>query len=141
MNKYIIIILLIAISGCKSGYHLKRMAYHERMAIAKGAVITPDTVYREIKVIVPETKIDTVERFITLSDTITVIKNRIVTKIKINTRDSTVYVSTICPGDTIYKTVPVTITKNIEGSCGLPWWVYAVFGLSALIITVLIFRR
>lgn len=141
MNKTLIIIILSILSGCGPSYHLKRMKYHERMAYAKGAEIKLDTVYKYIPIITPERQIDTVHHYVNLTDTITVTKDRVVTKIKVNTEEKTVYVNTNCPSDTIYKEVPITITKNIEAKNGLPWWVYFALGLSGLIILVLAFRR
>jgi hypothetical protein len=115
------VFLAIVLSGCGSNYHLRRAEHHLKKAEVKGAVITSDTVFRDI--IIPEVKFDTVVQVESFSDTITIEKDRIVTKVKVNTITKEIYVATKCPPDTVR--VETVITKEIYPAKGwkdyLPW--------------------
>jgi hypothetical protein len=56
MKSFLPYILVVALflSGCGPSYHLNRSKYHERMAIAKGANVSRDTIFIEKVVTVPE---------------------------------------------------------------------------------------
>jgi hypothetical protein len=119
----LILILVWCVMSCSANYNLKRMKYHERMAIAKGAVIIHDTVFVEKVVTVPEVKTDTVFESIE-GDTVFISKDRL--KIKyINLPGDSVFIQGKCESDTVIIKVPVTITKEITAPKGfkdyLPW--------------------
>lgn len=42
----IVMLLLLLLMSCSSNWHLKQARKHEALAVAKGAVITPDTVWQ-----------------------------------------------------------------------------------------------
>lgn len=52
MKKYFLLLVWLALiaSMCSCGvsYHLRRASFHTKMAIAKGATVTTDTVYKEV---------------------------------------------------------------------------------------------
>lgn len=122
--RYLAIILFI--SSCGPAYHLKQAERHLRKAEIKGAQVRVDTVYKTIEVIRPETHFDTVFTVLNFRDTITLEKDRIITRIKFDTMTRQIYVNTICPPDTISIEVPVSVTKEIK--TGWPWWWLLVAG-------------
>jgi hypothetical protein len=139
--KYLYLILAMLLTSCGPAYYLKRAERNIKKAEMLGAKITPDTVYVTRNIIVPEYQTDTVFERVEFTDTFRLETTKVLTKVKVNYQDRTVYVKSICKADTIIKRVPVTVTKTIEAKAGIPWWVWAVFGFSAVIITVLLFRR
>jgi len=139
--RHIIILLLIILTSCGPAYYLKRAERNLKKAEMLGAKITPDTVYATRSIIVPEYKVDTVFKQVEFTDTLRLETTKVLTKVKVNYQDRMVYVNSICKADTVIKRIPITVTKTIEAKAGIPWWVWAVFGFSAVIITVLLFRR
>lgn len=125
MKNSILFSLILLLSSCSAGFHLKQAKMHLKKAEQKGAVITPDTVFVTKEVIVPEVKFDTVLRDVNFYDTITVTKDKIVTKFKINVQTKEVFVQTICPPDTLRIKVPVTVTNDIvAGKAGMELWLW-----------------
>jgi hypothetical protein len=135
------IILTVLLSSCSANYYLKRSQQLERKAVMLGAIIKHDTVYKERVIIMTEKSIDTVVRHVNFRDTVTVTKNRIVTKVKIDTIHHTVFVDTKCPADTIKIKVPITIVKHIETSGDVPWWIWAIVSALVFLIIILIVRK
>lgn len=128
--------ILIVLSSCGAGWHLKRARFHELKAESLGANVNQDTVFITKEVIVPQIEIDTVLSEVNFRDTIVVTKDNVVTKIKINDILRTVYVNTICPPDTLKIEVPFTVTKEI--SAGYTTWqlIGYVAGFSLFFIVV-----
>jgi hypothetical protein len=91
-----------------------------------------DTVYVDKTVIVSETKFDTVFSILRATDTLTIIKDRMITKLKIDTLSKKVFVSVKCPADSIVVRVPVTVTKKIDAD--FPWgWIVLAFCAGAIL--------
>lgn len=141
MKNIYILLLSISLLSCGPAYYLKRAERNLKKAEMLGAKVSPDTIYVTKEIIVPEHTIDTVFEQVEFRDTIRLENTKVLTKVKVNYQDRTVYVKSICKTDTIVKRVPITITKTIEAKGGLPWWVWAIFGFSAVVITALLFRR
>ena len=125
-------ILIGLMTGCGVNYNLRRRDYHERKAIALGAIVKADTLWKTMEVLVPELKTDTVLKSVSFKDTITVSKDRIVTRIKYDTINRTLFISTDCPPDTIRIKVPVTVNKVIKSPRG--FWYYFQYIAIALIV-------
>lgn len=123
--KYLLLSLLFI--HCSPAWHLKQAERHFKKAEIKGANVRVDTVYNTVTVIVPETHLDTVFSVQNFRDTITLEKDKIITKIKFDTLTRRLYVNTICPPDTVKVKVPFTVTKEINA--GWPWWWLLLAGL------------
>lgn len=128
MRLYLLLIPFL-LCNCSANYYLKRSQKLERKAIEMGAKVTIDTIYVDRQVIVPERSFDTVVQNVNFHDTIFVTKDNVVTKIKINEREKTVYVNTVCPPDTVLLRVPVEVIKKIETDVNKSWiwWLVAAF--------------
>jgi hypothetical protein len=115
-----LLFILLYCSSCSSNWHLKRSKYHERMAVAKGAISSPDTIFILRKVYIPSVKVDSI--FVSPeSDTVFISKERL--KIKyVNLPGDSVFIEGECTADTVKITVPVTITKEITAPKG--FWYY-----------------
>jgi hypothetical protein len=134
MRNSIFLSILFLLSSCSANYYLKRSQKLERRAIEMGANVTHDTVYVDRQVIVPERHFDTLVQNVNFTDTIFVTKDNVVTKIKINEREKTVYVNTVCPPDTVRLRIPVEVIKNIEtGNNSLLWILVAIVAGVAII--------
>lgn len=118
MGRFIIVLILC--TACGANWHLKRGEFHRMKAIQLGAVVNSDTVYVNKEVIVPQFVGDTVLVYGTLSDTVTVVQDRVTTKIKYNTVDRNVYVKTLVKADTVYLRVPVSASNNVKA--GYSFW-------------------
>lgn len=116
--RYIIILLLvllaIAMGSCSPNSKLRRAKRLIEKAEAAGAVWETDTVFSEIKVIVPETKFDTIVNIQSWTDTITVTKDRVTTRVVVTPSEKVVYIESKCDSVVIEKEVPVTVTKTIH---------------------------
>lgn len=125
--KHLLLLLVVIMSGCgvlmpsqekkdarKAERHLRKAKKHERLAFAYGAVIYPDTVYKSVEVSIPSIEVDTVVNVVNWHDTITVVKDRVTTRVVVTPNDRTVYIASKCDSVIITKEVPVTVTKRIE---------------------------
>jgi hypothetical protein len=139
MRNSLVIAILFLLSSCSANYYLKRSQKLERKAIEMGAKVTVDTIYVDRQVIVPERSFDTVVQNVNFHDTIFVSRDNVVTKIKINEREKTVYVNTVCPPDTVRLRIPVEVIKKIETNGGVSWWLP--LALVMAVLAYLIFRR
>lgn len=112
------LILLFVLSSCGPNAKIARKAAKiqrlERQIQALGGKIIPDTVYVTQSIIVPETRIDSIVTVKSWTDTITVTKDRVTTKILVRPVEKTVYVSSVCDSVVIVKRVPVTVTRTIN---------------------------
>lgn len=130
-------VLALSFCSCSARWHLKRSEYHERMAIAKGAVIASDTVYIETPV--PVVKLDTFVQEITtenlLYDTIRVETTRWKVKIKYDTGSNKLHVDAEAQPEPVKA--PATINKQIIAPpCPpkTPWWNPVLWLLSGLFV-------
>ena len=126
--KHYLIALSILFSSCSANYHLNQAKRHLKIAEQKGAKITADTVFKEIKV--PEIRIDTFASEVTveklLRDTITVKQDNEVIKIKYVPKEKRVYVK-------YERTKPISIRVPIavkqEIKAGLSTWEAIILGI------------
>jgi hypothetical protein len=122
----ILFIVLIGLQSCGVNYHLKRAKHHQEKAIEKGAVVTSDTIFQTTTVTIPERVTDTLIQNVSFRDTITITKDRIVTKVKINLRDSAVYVAVKCPEEKKEVKTAAIVNTTIEAKPGfwkrLKWY-------------------
>jgi len=128
----VLIILLFGMGGCGVNHHLRKAQKHLKKAEIKGAIINRDTVFKTITVHTPKIEIDTVFSVDHFRDTITVEKDRVITRLKIDTITKEIYVNTECPPDTITVRVPVAVKTEIKTPRG--FWYYAKFFALALLI-------
>ncbi len=129
------LIIAVLICACSPSWHLKQAERHLRKAEIKGAQVRVDTVYKTVTVVVPEMHFDTVLTVQNFRDTITLERDKILTKIKYDTITRRLYVQTICPPDTVKVTVPVSVTKEIK--TGFKWWWLIVAAIVGSLITVI----
>lgn len=141
-------VLLYCCLGCGSNYHLKKRDYHERMAIAKGAIISSDTVYEvrqfkfpavnvkfEPKIVRPE---DRYEPIIVVRDSIQV---KLQWKKGKNNID-TVFVEAKIPERKLTAEVPISVNKKIGPSSKRHWpWILLLGIIIGATGTILIVRK
>lgn len=134
--KYTLILLLLL--ACGPAGKLRRAEKLIAKAELLGAKVTTDTIYIEKKVIVPEYRWDTVGIYQTLTDTIIVNNEKIVTRIKIDTVTKTWYVDNIIKGDTVFVTMPAQVNNDITVPKQMnPWpWIIAALVLVAIILLI-----
>lgn len=129
----IAVIIAMILSGCGVNYHLRKAKGHLKKAEQKGAVVDRDTVFKTITVHTPKIEFDTVLRQVNFRDTITVEKDKVITRLKIDTITKEIYVYTECPPDTITVRVPVEVKTNIKTPHG--FWYYTIrLALPCLIV-------
>lgn len=128
----VLLIIMIGMQSCGVNYHLRKSDRHMKKAILKGAIVKADTVYKTITVYTPKIEFDTVLRQVNFRDTITVEKDKVITRLKIDTITKEIYVSTECPPDTIRVEVPVSVENHIKTPRG--FWYYFQFIAIALIV-------
>lgn len=119
MIKYCSLILLVLI-GCTPASKLRRAERLINSAIESGAKVSRDTVYIDRTVYIPKHVLDSNVYFKNIYDTITVEKDKVITKIKYSKDKHTVYVHTECPDSTITIKVPVEVVREIKA--GITWW-------------------
>lgn len=138
--KTTVIILSLLLISCGPNYYLRRAERNLKKAEMLGAQIGSDTIYKYVNVYVPDVKKDTV--FTSKpGDTIYISKDRLRIKY-VNLPGDSVFIKGECKDSIITVKHPIVINRTIKSVRNkLPWWVYAVFGVCALVITVLCFRR
>ena len=133
------ILLLLLFTGCasnKANRKLKRAEKLTEQAIALGAVITPDTLYKEIPVFIPQVRTDTI--FVTTEgDTVYIQKERLRIKF-VDLPGDSVFIEGKCDSLTVIKEVPITVTKEIK--TGLSVLVVVQWSILALIIGAVLAR-
>lgn len=127
---YLIAIILLA--SCSPQAKLRKAKKLIAQAEASGLEWKSDTVFQEVKVIVPETHFDTVLRQVNFRDTIVVTKDKVVTRIKVNTVEKQVFVETKCPEKVVIKKVPHVVNREIK--VGDTFWTNFKQGLFWLIV-------
>jgi hypothetical protein len=128
MVKYLILILLL--SSCSAGYHLKRAKRHLLIAESKGANIKQDTVFKDIKLSVPGIKVQFEPKIITMKDTVyweTIIpgaekpaKLKII-YLKDTTGNITAQPSLELPDKKVEAKLPITVNQKITAKKGIGW--------------------
>lgn len=130
------IILCILLSSCGASYNLRRAERHIAKAVAKGAEIKDDTVYKEITVIVPSSRAEQVITAPNWADTVVVTKDSITVKILripgTTTTPETVYIQAECPEKTVTKKVPIAIKRQIKA--GYTLWDMIILALVCLAV-------
>jgi hypothetical protein len=114
------LLIMVLVSGCSPQSKLRRAKRLIAEAENSGLEWKSDTVFREIKIVVPETKFDTVLKAVNFRDTLIITKHDVVTRIKINTVTRDVFVDTKCPEKIVIKKVPYTVSREIR--VGDSWW-------------------
>lgn len=134
---YLIIAVLI-LSSCapKATRQLRRAEKLIRKAELNGATWGSDTVYLTREVITPLVSTDTVVAL--TYDTITVFKDRVLTKVKISQKE--VFIKSECLPDTIRIEVPIEVNRKIEAPPCYQWikwwWILIAFGAGVLAISI-----
>lgn len=126
--KYLILILFL--SSCNAGYHLKRAKKHLLIAESKGANIKQDTVFKDIKLSVPGIKVQFEPKIITMKDTVyweTIVpgaekpaKLKIIYR-KDTTGNITAQPSLEIPDKKVEVKAPVVINQKITAKAGIGW--------------------
>ena len=116
--------LLLLIGGivvsCSPSAKLRKAERLIKQAEASGISWHVDTVYQMTPIAIESVRVDSV--IVALpGDTVTIEKDRL--KIKyVRLPGDSVFIEGECKGDTIYKAVPVTVTKSITAKGWLRWW-------------------
>jgi hypothetical protein len=140
MKNLTILLLLILFSSCSANWHLKRAKRHELIALSKGAEIRPDTVYKEVPVILKETRVDSIIHTLP-GDTVVLQKDRLKI-VYVRLPGDSVYIEGACEADTVKIRVPVTVTKVIyPPDKGLKWWAFLLIGAGAMLVLYFIIRK
>ena len=133
MNKSTLLILILAgalLASCGPVAKLRRAERLIAEAEAKGAKWHSDTVYKEIPLIIPQVRTDTVLR-VSQGDTVFVAKDRL--KIKfVRLPGDSVFIEGKCESDTVKIEVPVSVTKTI--SAGYSLWQLILAGLFGVVL-------
>lgn len=114
MKHLTLILFVLLMIGCTAENKLRRAKRLIESAEKQGVLWEADTVFSERIVIVPETKVDSVIKVVTWTDTIRVESGRVKTKVLIRPVEKRVYIESKCDPDTIRIEVPVTVNKSIE---------------------------
>jgi hypothetical protein len=97
---------------------------HTLKAIAKGADVKTDTIFKEIVLKVPGVKVEFIPKPLVVNDTLYFEKDRVITKVLVKNmpgKTNTVYVTTDCPDTRIESKVPVTVNQKITAKKGIGW--------------------
>lgn len=109
-----IIVGLLLLASCSPSAKLRRANELIEQAEAAGLKWKSDTVFQEVRVVVPQTKFDTVVKRVDFRDTIVVTKDKVVTRVKVNTVEKEIFVETKCPEKVVVKKVPYTVEREIR---------------------------
>lgn len=130
---YLLILLgFFILLSCGPTAKLKRAQKLIAKAEAQGLKWSVDTVFKTVEVITPKIEFDTVLRLVNFTDTITVTKDNVITRLKINTVTKEVFVSTECPSDTVFVKVPVRVNRKLQAGKG--FWYYFWRGLGLVVL-------
>lgn len=133
--RYIVILFILA--SCGAANKLKRAERLIAKAESMGATWRIDTVYKEVPFYVDSVRVDSI--FVAkVGDTVVIEKERLKLKYVRLAGDS-VYIEAKCEADTVYQTVPVTVTKTIEAKVN--WWKYFLMGVGAALLVVIVIGR
>jgi len=111
MRYLFILLILCSCASNKANRKLKRAERLTNEAIALGAKIQADTVYKNIPVFIPQVRVDSIFNS-RVGDTVYMEKERL--KIKyIKLPGDSVFIEGKCDSLTIIKEVPISITKTV----------------------------
>lgn len=111
MRYLFILLILCSCASNKANRKLKRAERLTNEAIALGAEVSPDTVYKEIPVFIPQVRVDSIFTS-RVGDTVYLEKERL--KIKyVRLPGDSVFIEGKCDSLTVIKEVPITVTKEI----------------------------
>lgn len=132
------LIFAIILIGCSPSFkaqkHLRKAQKHILKAESFGATWGADTVYKEISIIRPEIRHDTVVSLVG-GDTVTIEKERLKIKILRLPGDS-VFIEGACLADTVVKEVPITVTRTIHAPKNNSWRT-AAFSFAGMLILLI----
>ena len=135
---FLLIIILIGMSGCGAPHYLRKSQRALKKAIQKGAVINPDTVFQTVTVTVPGVRTDSV--FVPgEGDTVVIEKDRLQIRY-INLPGDTVEISGKCAPDTVIKKIPYTVTQNVTVPVKDNKWKWIAIGLGMLLLVIFLVR-
>lgn len=130
--KYLLIILILC--SCGANNKLRRAERLIKEAEASGLKWSIDTVYKEIPVVINSVRVDSI--FVAqVGDTVVIEKDRLKLKYVRLPGDS-IFIEAECKADTVYKRVPVTVTKEIHAKTN--WWLYFFVGFGACLLLVVV---
>lgn len=130
--KYLLLILSVLISSCGPNHYLRKANKAWGKAIAKGAIVKSDTLWKVMEVPVPIITKDTVFKVKSFHDTITINQDNIITRFKYDTVSQIMYLESQCISDTIRIKTPVIVNKEIKTPRG--FWYYFKFIAIALVV-------
>jgi len=110
---------MTVLGSCSANWHLKQ-------AKKKGIALKSDTVYKTIDVVTERYKVDTLLRFVNVTDTIRFENERVKWKTKYDTINKNVYIDVECKPDTIKIEVPISVTNEAKPQSRVPWWIYII---------------
>lgn len=105
---------LVIASSCSPESKLRRAQRLIQQAENSGLVWKSDTVFQEVTLTVPVVQIDTFVKVQDWRDTITVVKDRVTTKVLVRPVTKEVYISSKCDSVVITKRVPYEVTREIQ---------------------------
>jgi hypothetical protein len=120
MKPLFYLLLVVLIASCSPQQKLRKAKRLIAEAESAGLTWESDTVYSEIKVVVPETKFDTLVKIVNWTDTLVITKDRVTTKVIVNPSEKVIYISSKCDSVVIEKKAPYTVTREIK--VGDSWW-------------------
>lgn len=125
--------LAVLCCSCGAANKLKRAEKLIKEAEAKGAVWHVDTVYQKVPIFIDSVRVDSI--FIAKAgDTVLIEKERLRVKI-IRLPGDSIRVEAKCEADTVYKEVPITVTKTLTAKGGLDWkWLVVAFLAGAVVL-------
>lgn len=128
------LIFLLILCSCSANGKLRRAERLIKQAEAMGSSWHVDTVYTEIPVYIDSVRVDSI--FVAqVGDTVVIEKERLKLRYVRLPGDS-VYIEAECKADTVYKRVPVTVTKTIQAKTN--WWLYFFMGFGACLLVVVV---
>lgn len=109
-----IIVGLLLLASCSPQAKLRRAKELIDQAGAAGLKWKSDTVFQEVTLTVPVVQFDTIVKVQDWHDTITVVKDRVTTKVLVRPVTKEVYISSKCDSVVIVKRVPYTVERQIK---------------------------
>lgn len=109
-----IIVGLLLMASCSPESKLRRAKRLITQAENSGLKWKSDTVFQEVTLTVPVVQFDTVVKVQDWHDTITVVKDRVTTKVLVRPETKTVYIASKCDSVVIVKKVPYTVEREIR---------------------------
>lgn len=109
-----IIVGLLLLTSCSMESKLRRAARLIKKAENSGLHWKNDTVFQTIVVTSPATHFDTVLTELNFRDTIVVTRDKVITRVKVNTVEKKIFIETKCPEKVVVKKVPYTVEREIR---------------------------